>query len=185
MVIAGSTMQDVFWRAASGREYRERPVTGAMVNVERTVDRVAQSSRSTQATLCLGALLTMFACVPYVESDVIVDGVPFRADGCRTGAANGFMGVDLIAPDEGRLRLSLDPRTPHVPGHPFVHSGTPVATLFAPGQMREQVVGLCGTLTVALQPSKVGYRNIKGAATLSCESPQHKISGRVSFEDCH
>jgi hypothetical protein len=45
-------------------------------------------------------------------------------------------------------------------------------------------LGLCGTLTVADERSKVMYRNVAGKATLACDSGP-RIEGHIKFEDCH
>jgi hypothetical protein len=125
-------------------------------------------------------------CTAHVKSNARVNGVPFAADGCRSGRPFGFDGVRLTDRNGRRLNLSLGGLgwTQNYPSPP--RSGTPVATLFEPGEDRGTNLGACGQMRVAFQESKVlGHRNIEGSAMLVCRSAAYEIAGSLQFENCH
>jgi hypothetical protein len=64
--------------------------------------------------------------------------------------------------------------------------GTANAALFAPNAARGDLLGPCGALGTQAQKSRINsIVNLMGTAELSCEALGHKISGKVSFENCH
>jgi len=64
--------------------------------------------------------------------------------------------------------------------------GTCEAALFSPGATVGESIGRCGVLTMIAQHSRVkSVTNLRGTATLQCETGQHEVVGRVEFENCH
>jgi hypothetical protein len=132
----------------------ERPATGAMI--------------------VLSALTALAGCFAHVTGSVAVDGVPFVAVDCRSGAAYGGWGVELSDTAGRRLRVGAN------------LDGALGVALFQPGATNGDYLGSCGAIAVQAQHSRVdGIVNVEGAATLSCQAHGHRISGQVSFENCH
>ena len=57
---------------------------------------------------------------------------------------------------------------------------------FPPGAAVGENLGPCGLLKMEAQASRVrSVHNLRGTATLSCQTPQHQVSGQVEFANCH
>jgi len=138
----------------------------------------------------LGAVTVGCADIPlrtstWVTGDLEVDGGPFRAYECRTGARYGLEGVELADANGRRIRASIGPQAGNSYPAPSIQGAAAVAVL-EPGESRADQIYPCGLLTVGNQMSKIaGQRDVKGTADLSCSSPQHSIKGHVEFSDCH
>ncbi len=118
------------------------------------------------------ALATMAGCTNEITAKMAVDGNPFTPTSCRSGQVNNFMGVDLID-DAGKMVRLVQPPT-----------NKPVAILFVDGEVIE--LGSCGTMTIANQNSTINnIVNVEGQAVLECEAQGRRISGNVTFKNCH
>jgi hypothetical protein len=119
------------------------------------------------------ALALLGSCTPHIGGEVLVDGKALAINGCRSGQASGFPGVDLTAADGRKLRLVYDPSGQ---SRVFLFEGNAVGT----------ELGLCGPMQVQQQSSRINnIHNIRGSATLKCETNGRRLSGQVSFENCH
>ena len=116
----------------------------------------------------------MVGCRSKVTGNLEVDGERFPVKLCRSGEAYGYYGIELVSEGDRRLRL-------------FGNSdGTCTAALFNRDAATGDNVRRCGTLTMAAQSSKINnITNVRGTALLSCETGQHRIYGRIEFENCH
>ena len=124
--------------------------------------------------IILGTLLLLSACTSKIVGDLQVDGAPFQIKECRSGQALGFSGILLVENGGRQLRLLAS------------GDGNTVAALFAPGAERGDTLGTCGTLGMHAQNSRINsIVNVEGTAALACEAVGHKISGKVTFENCH
>lgn len=125
----------------------------------------------------LGSLFTIAACTAQVTGALQVDHAFFALvpEKCRSGAAFNFSGIQLEDAQGRRLRLHALP------------SGDCVATLFAPESGHGVTIpGSCGPLLMHAQSSRINsILNVQGSATLSCEGAGHRISGSISFKNCH
>lgn len=114
------------------------------------------------------------ACTAKITGDLQVDGAPFQVKDCRSGQAMGFSGILLIDGGGRQLRLLAS------------GDGTMVAALFPPEAARGDSLGTCGTLAMQAQNSRINsIVNVQGTAALQCEAVGHKISGKITFANCH
>jgi hypothetical protein len=126
-----------------------------------------------KTTLLLALILP--ACQARVQSQLVVNGTPFVASSCASGAPFGYSGVELADAAGQRLRLSsaLDGR----------FSGA----YFAPGENLGDALEACGSFRLERGTGVInGVRNLDGEAVLSCATARgHRIQGSVRFENCH
>lgn len=125
----------------------------------------------------MASFLVMTACTSQVTGSLQVDNAPFALvpEKCRSGAAFNYSGIQLEDTKGRRLRLHALP------------DGNCTATLF-PKESEQGITipGPCGPLQMQTQSSRINsILNVEGSATLSCEGAGHKISGRISFKNCH
>ena len=129
---------------------------------------------ATGVMIVLFALTALAGCFAHVTGNVAVDGVPFVALDCRSGAAYGGWGVEISDTAGRRLRLGAN------------LDGALGVAVFQPGATKGDYLGSCGAVDVQAQHSRVdGIVNLEGAATFACQAGGHRISGRMSFENCH
>ncbi|MBN2801125.1 MAG: hypothetical protein JXX28_18445 [Deltaproteobacteria bacterium] len=113
------------------------------------------------------------ACAGVVEGDLTLDGAPFSATSCASGAPQGFVGVDLLDDSGRKLRLETG-----ADGQAFVR-------LFESGLSAAEELGTCGPMSLTEQNSEInGVKNVMGDAELSC-SGAHTLAGHVHYENCH
>jgi hypothetical protein len=125
--------------------------------------------------LILASILLTVACTNKLGGSVQLDGAAWTATHCRSGVAYGFSGVQFEDGDGKRLRVVADPVT-----------NTVRVALFAPGATKGEDVGACATLEQRPQSSNVnGIQNQQGSVTFNCDGVGHKLSGRLTFENCH
>lgn len=124
--------------------------------------------------------ISLASCTNKINASLQIDGSPFRAASCRAGISQGFSGVDFYGQDGTLLRLV------------YLPTGQTKAILKKPGAPTGEEMGICGTLSLQQQSSRInGIQNHKGFATLECSSPEdctsekHSIKGTISFENCH
>lgn len=126
-----------------------------------------------------GVLIMLVAiacgCTSKVAGTLKLDGQPFMATECRSGAAFNFSGIQLADASSRTLRLVQR-----------VDGGISAA-VFAPGQAKGDMFdGNCGTIEIHTQNSRINnIRNVEGKATLSCSSGEHTLDGTIEFENCH
>jgi hypothetical protein len=119
-------------------------------------------------------LLTVAACHAKLSGSLNVDGADFKITECRNGAAFNFSGIVLGDSSGTKLRLLAN------------IDGTVNVAMFAAGAAKGDVLPNCGTLQMSTQSSRINnISNVKGTANLSCDALGHKISGKISFENCH
>jgi hypothetical protein len=120
------------------------------------------------------AVLLAPGCYAHVTGALEVDGVPFVANWCGSGAPRGFPGVELTDERGRRLRLAQ-----HL-------DGTAAVALFRPGSRIGETLPGCATVDIRPGTGKFnGTRNLEGTATLSCVNDQYRVVGSVEFENCH
>lgn len=127
------------------------------------------------AAVLVAALALGCGCTSKVTGSVKLDGEPFVATECRSGAAFNFSGIQLA--DASGRKLRLVQRV----------DGGISAAVFAPGQAKGDMLdGNCGTIEIQTQNSRINnIRNVEGRATLSCSGGGHTLDGTVEFENCH
>ncbi len=124
--------------------------------------------------LAIGVLLAA-ACTNKLGGDVQLDGVAWMPTHCRSGVAYGFSGVQFEDAGGRRLRVVADPVT-----------NTVRVSLFAAGSTTGEDIGSCASLNQRPQSSNVnGIQNQQGSVTFSCDGVGHKLSGKLTFENCH
>jgi hypothetical protein len=124
--------------------------------------------------ICVAAALALVSCQSKVTGTLEVDGSPFAIKQCRSGQAFGFSGIELTDASGNRLRLLANA------------DGTCTAALFKGGSPTGDRLGQCGTLAMEAQSSRINsIVNVKGIANLACEAVNHKVTGKVDFENCH
>jgi hypothetical protein len=122
----------------------------------------------------IGIAMLVVACSAKLDSNITVDGTPFKSSSCRSGQAYGFTGVELTGADGRKLRLATRP------------DGQSNVFLFPAGSATGVDLGVCGAFTVGTQNSTInGIDNVKGHAELSCSVDGHTIAGNVTYENCH
>jgi hypothetical protein len=126
-------------------------------------------------TLTLIALVLAAGCTNKLEGDVQLDGASFTATSCRSGVAFGFAGVELHDGGGRRIRVINDPIT-----------GTVRVALFAGAAGRGEDLGTCAALDQRPQSSTVnGLQNQEGTVSFHCDTGPHKLSGNLTFKNCH
>ncbi len=124
--------------------------------------------------LALSFAIFTLGCTSHLSGDLKIDDVPFHPTHCRSGKALGFEGVELADENAARLRLAQS------------SDGTPMTVYFPPGSPVGDALGPCSTLNAVPGTGAVdGIKNVDGDATLSCLTPPHTASGRISFKNCH
>lgn len=134
-------------------------------------DRAMSRHQRSGLSLLAALLLCTAACTAEITAALNVDDGSFVPTSCRAGQLNGFAGVDLIDAGGRTLRLVQTP------------TNEPNAILLG-----DQTVdfGVCGSLSVERQTSTVNdITNVMGEAKLDCEAEGHKVSGTVTFKNCH
>ncbi|KIG17323.1 hypothetical protein DB30_03380 [Enhygromyxa salina] len=131
-------------------------------------------SRSAQAQglgLLAALLLCTTACTNEITATLKIDDKSFVPTSCRAGQLNGFAGVDLIDDAGQTLRLVQSP------------TNEPNAILLGDKAVE---FGACGSFSVERQTSSVNdITNVMGEAKLECEAEGRKVSGTVTFKNCH
>ena len=113
-------------------------------------------------------------CSNKLEGSVDVNGETLSFDSCKNGVTFGARGVELIAKNGMRLRVLATP------------TGESSLVVVPKGATTGVEVGTCGSLQLADQNSTVNdVKNIEGKAVLACEANGYKVSGTVSFSNCH
>jgi hypothetical protein len=113
-------------------------------------------------------------CSAKLSGNLTVDGEAFKPTACRSGEALGFSGIELSDAGGRRLRLAAGA------------DGRPTAVLFASSQNTGDVIGVCGSLEMKAQSSRInGIMNVMGTAQLACAGDGHEIGGNLTFENCH
>lgn len=127
-----------------------------------------------QKLLSVLFVLAFVACTPKFTGSLVVDGKQVTLQGCRSGQASKFVGVDLETRESGVIRLNYD------------LNGQARVFMFpteAPGGVE---VGLCGAMTIEQQTSRINHiYNQRGSAKLQCSGAGHSVSGELTFENCH
>ncbi len=126
------------------------------------------------AVLVVLPALAAAGCYAKISGNLQVDGAPFAGKECRSGQAFGYSGIQFSESSGRQLRLQSVP------------DGTCEAALFSPGAAVGENLGPCGLLKMQAQASRVrSVHNLRGTATLSCQTSRHQVSGQVEFENCH
>jgi hypothetical protein len=124
--------------------------------------------------LCTALLVASTACAAHFSGALQVDGQPFELADCHSGQALGFSGVELLDARDRRLRVAQN------------LDGSPSVVYFPSGQQVGEPLGSCAKIKTGFGTGVVnGVRNVDGTATLSCETPQRRVTGDVHFENCH
>jgi hypothetical protein len=124
------------------------------------------------ALLTVGSL-SLGGCKAKLEGSLTVNGAPFEVSSCRSGQANGFMGVDLSNEAGATIRLVQTPM--NVPQVLYLQGEGAQATM----------IGTCGSLTIRTQNSTINdIRNVEGNANLQCAGAV-TIAGAMRFQNCH
>lgn len=114
------------------------------------------------------------ACSNKLGGDLKVNGQPFAAASCRSGAVFGVSGVEVTGKGGQRLRVVQLP------------TGEAQVVLFAPGAQVGSDLGVCGSIQVTTQSSTVNnVRNVEGKAQLQCTADGVTVAGTLTFENCH
>jgi hypothetical protein len=114
------------------------------------------------------------ACTAHFTGKLEIDGQPFEVLTCNSGQALGFSGVELADARDRRVRVAQD------------IDGTPAVVYFSSGQQRGEPLGSCATIQLQRGTGVVdGVRNVDGTASLSCKTPERRVTGNVRFENCH
>ena len=108
-----------------------------------------------------------------VEGTLLVDGQPFNAASCTSGAVYGFSGIELRNAQGEGLRIVTNP------------DDTASVVLLPLGASSGIDLGPCGTAgfrTTSLTINDVSA--VEGQATLQCDVSDHKVSGTVQVSRC-
>lgn len=125
-------------------------------------------------TICLLLGVLLAACTAKITGDLQVDGTSFNIVQCRSGQAFGFSGVEFADQGGRRLRLLMSA------------DGSADVALFQSGNTTGDTLGMCGRLTAQAQNSRINsIVNLQGDASLACDALGHKVTGKVTFENCH
>jgi hypothetical protein len=126
------------------------------------------------AALAVSLPLVLIACTNKLSGELDVAGSKFVPESCRSGQALGFSGVELTAKDGRRIRVAQ------------TASGDGFAIFFGPEDVSGTELGRCGPFQLETQSSTINnIRNVKGTAKLDCGTADIKVSGSVTFENCH
>lgn len=129
--------------------------------------------------IILGGLITFFVlsiAVNKIDGNIQMDGAQFVAQKCNSGNVFSFSGVQLTDASGRRIRVISDP----------VSGATKVAFFNSLSQTVGEDLGPCAKITMQPQISTVnGIKNQRGTATFSCTSGVRKITGTVTFSNCH
>ncbi|MEZ4398913.1 MAG: hypothetical protein R3B06_02785 [Kofleriaceae bacterium] len=119
-------------------------------------------------------LVASVACSNKLGGDLTINGEPFAPASCRNGVVYGFSGVEVRGKRGDKLRLAQ------------TATGEVQVIVFAPGATVGSSIGTCGTITVDTQRSTINdVKNVRGKATLACETDGLTLAGTVTFENCH
>lgn len=119
-------------------------------------------------------LLAVSACTNELGGDLSVNGAPFEAASCRSGAVRGYRGVEVTGKSGARLAIAA------------TQTGAARVAHFAVGAERGVEIGDCGTFHIEDQNSTVNdVKNVEGKATLDCTSGELVIKGSLTFSNCH
>jgi hypothetical protein len=132
------------------------------------------ASRPVFVSLSVALLAASTACTAHFSGALQVDGQPFELAACRSGQALGVSGVELLDARDRRQRVAQN------------LDGSPAVVYFPSGQEVGEPLGPCAKIQAGAGTGVVnGVRNVDGTATLSCETPQRRVTGSVRFENCH
>ncbi len=138
--------------------------------------RRSGSIRRAHVALGLGLLgaVVLLGCTNKLSGELDVAGSKFIPESCRSGQALGFSGVELTAKDGRRIRVAQ------------TASGDGFAIFFGPDDVSGVELGRCGPFQMETQSSTINnICNVKGTAKLDCGTPEIKVSGSITFENCH
>jgi hypothetical protein len=125
-------------------------------------------------SLAVVTVAAITACTAHFTGALEIDGQPFEILTCHSGQALGFSGVELVDARDRRVRVAQD------------IDGTPAVVYFASGQERGEPLGPCATIRTQRGTGVIdGVRNVDGTASLSCKTPERRVTGDVRFENCH
>lgn len=125
-------------------------------------------------SVALAACLAFPGCKNKLSGTLTLNDKPFALESCRSGQVYGFHGVELKGSNGDRLRLVQAP------------GGDGLVYYFKAGQPTGHPLGKCGPLSVTRQNSTINkVSNVEGSATLKCNAGGIKVSGNVSFKNCH
>jgi hypothetical protein len=114
------------------------------------------------------------ACTAHTAGTLQVDGQPFEPVTCHSGQASGFSGVELVDVRDRKLRIAQN------------LDGSPAVVYFPSGRPVGEPLGPCATIHAGPGTGVInGVRNLDGTATLSCQTPERRVTGSVRFENCH
>jgi len=121
------------------------------------------------------AALTASACSAELSGNVDLNGETLAFESCHNGVIYGFRGVELTATSGMRLRIGALP------------TGAAGVIVMPKDAATGTDLGVeCGPFTITDQNSEINkVKNVEGKATLACEAKGFKLSGSVTFGNCH
>ncbi len=119
--------------------------------------------------------MTVSACSAELSGTIDLNGQALAFESCHNGAIYGFRGVELTATSGVRLRI-----------HALPDGAAGVIVMSKDAATGTDLGVECGPFTITDQNSEINsVKNVEGKATLACEAKGVKLSGSVTFGNCH